>query len=188
MFEYAWYKTRRFRDGDDERDAHYPELRRYDAKKWARWKFYPGAIFVLVPRCCINIIGISSLALIIKLMTLGHDFDAAPIPNGCRKTIIQYVYYFFCRFGIFIAGMGLSTERHNDYDYSYYLGPNYKDGYRDIKKASTIVSNHCSVNDCLILICKVCPGFCPTIGFKKVPIFNTTIEVLDSFYIDRAGD
>jgi len=121
-------------------------------------------------------------------MTLGHDFDAAPIPNGCRKTIIQYVYYFFCRFGIFIAGMGLSTERHNDYDYSYYLGPNYKDGYRDIKKASTIVSNHCSVNDCLILICKVCPGFCPTIGFKKVPIFNTTIEVLDSFYIDRAGD
>jgi len=33
LFEYAWYKTRRFRDGDDERDAHYPELRRYDAKK-----------------------------------------------------------------------------------------------------------------------------------------------------------
>jgi len=68
------------------------------------------------------------------------------------------------------------------------LVPIIKMAIETSKKASTIVSNHCSVNDCLILICKVCPGFCPTIGFKKVPIFNTTIEVLDSFYIDRAGD
>lgn len=110
------------------------------------------------------------------------------MPNGCRKGTIRCIYYLIVRFGIWIAGMGLKRVRHKDMDYSYYLGPNYQEGYRDIKKASTIVCNHCSWLDCMILICEVCPGFCPTASFKNVPIFNTTIEVLDSFYINRGSD
>jgi len=35
---------------------------------------------------------------------------------------------------------------------------------------------------------KFAPAFVLPLDLKKVPIFNTTIEVLDSFYIDRAGD
>lgn len=31
-----------------------------------------------------------------------------------------------------------------DTDYTYYLGPNYKDGYKPIVKTSTIVCNHVS--------------------------------------------
>jgi len=188
LFERAWYQTRRFRDGDDERDSHYPELRRTDAKKWAKWKFYPGAIFVLVPRALLNAICISFLALSIKLLCIGHDLDKGPIPDGCRKRCIRAVYFLTCSQGLWSAGMGLKRVHHDELDYSEYLGPNYKEGYADVKKASTIVCNHCSWLDCLVLICEVCPGFCPTIGFKNVPIFNTTIEALDSFYIDRGSD
>lgn len=73
-------------------------------------------------------------------------------------------------------------------DYSYYLGEGYEKGYKDIKKTSTIVCNHVSWLDPLILIYIVTPAFAPTAGFKKVPIFSTTCSVLDSIFIDRGAD
>jgi hypothetical protein len=49
-FEYAWSRTKRFRNVDERRDALYPNFRRNDAKNWARWKFYIGAMFFMPTR------------------------------------------------------------------------------------------------------------------------------------------
>lgn len=78
--------------------------------------------------------------------------------------------------------------KYQDVDYSYYLGPGYQAKYKEIKKTSTIVSNHVSWLDSLILIYIVTPAFAPHIFFKSVPVFNKTCEVLDSIYIDRGAD
>jgi len=38
------------------------------------------------------------------------------------------------------------------------------------------------------MILKQKPAFAPDAAFRKIPIFNTTIECLDSIYIHRSGD
>lgn len=81
-----------------------------------------------------------------------------------------------------------TTLTYQDVDYSYYLGDGYKSGYRTIKKTSTIVSNHCSWLDALILIKYITPAFAPTAYFKTVPIFGTVCSMLDSIFIDRGAD
>ena len=81
-----------------------------------------------------------------------------------------------------------TSVTYQDVDYSYYLGDGYKSKYRDIKKTSTIVCNHVSWLDPLILIYIITPAFAPSAYFKTVPVFSTTCSVLDSIYIDRGAD
>jgi hypothetical protein len=54
--EYAWCRTKRFREVDERRDLMFPQFRRTDAKFWARWKFYPGAMFLMPTRITLLII------------------------------------------------------------------------------------------------------------------------------------
>ena len=49
-FEFAWSRTKRFRNVDEKRDSLYPQFRRQDAENWARWKFYLGAMFFMPTR------------------------------------------------------------------------------------------------------------------------------------------
>jgi len=58
LFEFIYHKTRRFRDGNEERDSKFPYFRRLDAPKWARWKFYPGAMTLLFPRASFCILSL----------------------------------------------------------------------------------------------------------------------------------
>lgn len=48
--EYSFYRTKRFRSKDEQRDSRFPAYRRFDSQKWSRWKFYPGAMFLLPTR------------------------------------------------------------------------------------------------------------------------------------------
>ena len=48
--EFAWHRTKRFREQNEDRDARFPSFRRYDAKNWSRWKFYPGAMLMMPTR------------------------------------------------------------------------------------------------------------------------------------------
>lgn len=109
------------------------------------------------------------------------------MPDGCRKKLIRKIYRASAGFGIFLAGM-TTTVTYQDVDYSYYLGDDYQSKYKDIKKTSTIVCNHVSWLDPLILIHIVAPAFAPSVAYKKVPVFSTTCSVLDSIYIDRGAD
>lgn len=74
-----------------------------------------------------------------------------------------------------------------DYDYTEFLGPDYKINQKKIKRTSTIVSNHVSWLDTVILIKNVKPAFAPSSEFKNVPILSTLIDCIDSIYIPRGG-
>ena len=50
FFEWSWYKFRRYRNPNAALDAIYPAYRRNDAKHWQKWKLYPGALTILIPR------------------------------------------------------------------------------------------------------------------------------------------
>lgn len=51
--EYAWSRTKRFREIEEERDSKFPAFRRTDVKRWSRWKFYPGAMLFMPIRLII---------------------------------------------------------------------------------------------------------------------------------------
>jgi len=84
--------------------------------------------------------------------------------------------------------VGLRTTLHYDeVDYSEYLGQNYKTNMKKIKRTSTIVCNHVSWLDCVVLIKSIRPAFSPDAAFKNVPLLGTFIDCLDSIYIPRGG-
>lgn len=88
---------------------------------------------------------------------------------------------------MFSGGMRSKTIK-RDVDYSYYLGPNYKEGYKSIVRTSTIVCNHVSWFDPPVLILELRPAFVPILAYSKVPLFKTTINGLESFYIYSGPD
>ena len=86
MFEWAWYNTRRFRNPIQELDTQFPELRRFDAPKWQKWKHYPGAVTLMIPRILLVICFLTLLIISLNIFMIGHD-RSRPV-TGCRK--------FFC--------------------------------------------------------------------------------------------
>ena len=67
------------------------------------------------------------------------------------------------------------------------MGPNYKKNMKDIKKTSTIIANHVSILDGLILQKAVFPAFAPSAEFSKVPVLSTILNAIDSIYMPRGG-
>jgi len=64
--------------------------------------------------------------------------------------MISFFYRTTAKFFNIFTGLR-STKEDMDMDYSYYLGPNYKEGYRDIQSTSTLIINHVSWIDTMNL-------------------------------------
>ena len=71
LFEWAWYKTYKVRNPIQELDDIFPAYRRRDAPKWQKWRFYPGAITLLLPRMILAILGGISLTIFINVTMVG---------------------------------------------------------------------------------------------------------------------
>jgi 1-acyl-sn-glycerol-3-phosphate acyltransferase len=100
---------------------------------------------------------------------------------------MYFFYHVCCSFYLFVCGMR-TTLNYKDVDYSYYLGPDYKTHMKKIKRTSTIVSNHVSWLDPVVLIKNVRPAFAPSEEFRNVPLLGTLANVIDSIYIPRGGN
>jgi len=125
IFEYAYAQTQTYRAVDEPRDGAYPLCRRRDVPKWARWKFYPGAILLMPLRILLTMAVCLIWVILVKLICLCHNFNKGP-PTGCRKFLVKWVMRFCLRSILCIAA--LRTKRVKlDYDYSKYLGPDYKE-------------------------------------------------------------
>jgi 1-acyl-sn-glycerol-3-phosphate acyltransferase len=72
-------------------------------------------------------------------------------------------------------------------DYSYYLGEDYMKTMRGPKRVSTIVSNHVSWLDPVVLIKQLRPAFAPAADFENVPLLGTLCSAIDSIFIPRGG-
>lgn len=87
LFEWAWYKTRRFRNPIQELDAQFPELRRNDAGNWRKWKHYPMALTLMIPRILFSVLMALLLWFMLSIFLIGHD-RSRPI-TGCRRLLCQ---------------------------------------------------------------------------------------------------
>lgn len=107
--EYAFSKTKRFRKVDEERDGKFPAFRRKDVNKWARWKFYPGAMLVMPIRCVLLALIVILLVLLVSIFSIGHDFKKGPMKSGCRKRVIKHIYTIGC--GLYLLISGVTTQK-----------------------------------------------------------------------------
>jgi 1-acyl-sn-glycerol-3-phosphate acyltransferase len=80
-----------------------------------------------------------------------------------------------------------STREVHDVDYTEYLGPNYKDGYRKIKATSTYVSNHVSWMDTMCLYQYYPMALSLDWGFKTIPLMGKMSMLIDSIYLPRGS-
>lgn len=65
-FQYAWKDIRPLREAKEERDSKYPPFRRYDIKKWKKFKLYLGAITMMPFRFCVGLGIVLGLYVIFK--------------------------------------------------------------------------------------------------------------------------
>ena len=71
-FEWAWYRTHRFRKPNEELNKVFNMFSRSDAPKWTKWKFYPGAVTILLPRLLIGIAFAFILLIVVSVLLIGH--------------------------------------------------------------------------------------------------------------------
>ena len=157
-FEWAWHKTRRYRNPIQELDRQFPEIRRFDAPNWVKWKHYPGALTIMIPRMLLVLFILLCLITSLAIFMIGHN-RSRPL-GGCRKFLCSGALKLFtnlmCVFGWFTyMGYGyLSREDVNNYE--EYLGPmeeqnRYQNDSttahesipkRGIGPSSTVICNH----------------------------------------------
>jgi 1-acyl-sn-glycerol-3-phosphate acyltransferase len=183
--EYAFMRNKRFLESNEKRDKMFPSFRRTDAKYWARWKFYPGAMCFMLTKFLLIILNTILLIVFVRILSCGHDYNKGPMQMGCRKKAI----YFFFRFHSTIMLMILGTRtklRKIEFDYEEYLGADYQRLGSD-KRTSTIVSNHVSWMDAVVLVQLLVPAFAPSVEFANAPLIGSLCHSLESIFIPRGG-
>jgi 1-acyl-sn-glycerol-3-phosphate acyltransferase len=80
-----------------------------------------------------------------------------------------------------------TVKKQIDFDYTPFLGPDYKETQIIPKKVSTIISNHSSWLDVPILISNFRAAFASKKSFRKVPVFGIIVEALGCIFISRGA-
>jgi hypothetical protein len=187
MFEWAWKKMKPLHEVNEERDSKFPAYRRWDVDKWKKWKFYPGAISLLPFKFFGTIFLLIILYIVVRIATLGHDFSSGgPIKGYYRNLVLGTMYRVIATLIILMFGLRMSREN-KDYDYTPFLGPNYKETTIYPKYFSTYVSNHTSWLDILLQIAYNRPAFTPKKELRKIPLFGLLVEALGCIFIARGG-
>jgi 1-acyl-sn-glycerol-3-phosphate acyltransferase len=107
--------------------------------------------------------------------------------TGCRKWMIAFMYHVCSTFFLWVCGVYSTTIKQVDFDYTYYLGKDYKKETRKPIRVSTIVSNHTCYLDIVSLVKTIRPAFSPSAEFRNLPLLSNLIDGLDSIYIPRGG-
>ena len=126
LFEWAWSKTDRVRRIDEKRDSLFPAWRREDTHKWSRLRFYPGAVTILPLRfLCLLLLAMITYP-VVRLIFIGVDITKK-VPDSRRR--LQQAWYAFVaqRFLDIFFIVTVDRKTNKNFDYSYYLGPNYRE-------------------------------------------------------------
>ena len=66
--------------------------------------------------------------------------------TGFQLWLIKVLSKFYAKVDLFVFGISL-TNVHQEFDYSYYLGPDYKETQKKYTHPSTVVCNHTNMHD-----------------------------------------
>ena len=125
LFEWAWYKMRHYRKPIKELNELLPAFRRTDAERWSKWKFYPGAVTLLLPRFLFGVGLGMILSIFLCLALIGQPMDK-PI-SGCRRVAIRWGYKFLTFWFQLVTNFNIVTWKRVTHEemnyYEEWLGP-----------------------------------------------------------------
>ena len=149
---------------------------------------YPGAMLLMIPRFVFIFLTVVSLVIYYKICLLGYDVKkmGLPIKKGCRHRLISFIGNLHSMLILFIVGMYSYKTTNNRVDYSYYLGPDYKNKMGK-KEPSTVIANHVSFLDPIVFSRRIVPSFAAMDSLKKAPLFNILMIAIGSLFIPRGG-
>ena len=85
--------------------------------------------------------------------------DVVPPYKGFRLKLFRAALKLYSRIHLsFVFGISVN-HLDVDYDYSYYLGPNYKEIQKKYTHPSTVVANHSNSHDLFLLSSRYTPRF-----------------------------
>jgi len=87
-----------------------------------------------------------------------------------------------CRYGMLMGGVFWIKSKQVFYDYSKYLGPDWKPTYEG---TTTYIQNHLSLFDLPFIIYWKFPSLVGTVEAKKFPFIGTIGTALGSYYINK---
>ena len=191
VFEWAWAKFARFRRPNKDLNELFPAMSRSDSPKWQKWKFYPGAVTLMLPKILFCILVFVILLLCLNIVMIGHAVDQ-PV-TGVRKTLLKIIYK-SASLSMGIGGLNtwFNSPRYITLDevnrYEKYLGPTTKVQQTDSKtRPSAIVSNHMGFMDIYAMILSpFFPNFTAKAAMSETPVLNKITAGI-SLYIKRGG-
>ena len=131
IFEWAFSKTKRHRNVDEQRDSLFPAWRRLDVNSFKRWKMYPIALTFMPLKLVLVVVG----TLLVYLW--GQLVYCCRSPNkyrngSCSRKAFNCLMTVLCQicFWMFCTCSKRRRLTPDDLDYSFYLGPDYKQNYK----------------------------------------------------------
>ena len=131
---WSWRATQRIHNVDEERDACFPAFRRLEAKHWNIWYHLPAALTIALPKLWLLFIMLPGSAVLGKIVLFGYK--QRPLV-GWRKYWAD-IHYQCCGW-FFHVTLNVKVDRisADDFDYTEWLGPGYKEKQELPKKVST---------------------------------------------------
>jgi hypothetical protein len=94
---------------------------RADAPNWVKWKFYPGAMTIMIPRIVIGFSFFVILLIVVSILLIGHR-SSEPLKPGCRKYLLRLSYTIFSYSLSFVTFWTVMSYDYVESSYEYYLG------------------------------------------------------------------
>ena len=149
ILEWAWYNTKRVHNVNEERDSMFPAFRRIEAKHWNKWMHYPIAMTLVLPKFWFVFWMLPGSAIFGKFILFGYT--QRPIV-GWRKNWIDVHnrscnYFYHIALSLYVTKIDL-----DDYDYTEWLGPGYKEKQELPNKIATHIGapHACWLDDSLM--------------------------------------
>ena len=136
-------------------------------------------------RAFISLGGFAFGCFLLQFVMIGHDFKKPTTGTRgfLRKLIMQYANWVIPK-----AALMEVTHQTAFYDYEYYLGKDYQEAQKKVRRAPTVVANHQSWIDNMILVSgPLSPGMAAKAETKKVWVLYSMIKFTQGIFINRGG-
>ena len=184
MFTQAWKGTEKARNASDEINEKYRWFKQPNLDKWNYWSMLLQSFTLLPIRVAIFLVAFFGSGLV--HLCLGEVGEQ----NWIKRKISSYSLWASCATILFVQGYALEA-REEDFDYSQWLGPEWRNELKAFKKEKRVATNVCNHTSGIYDIFTMLTAKRGDVAFvassflKHVPCIGQSIDAGDGIYVDR---
>ena len=185
IFHVSWLGAWNARTPNPELDRKYPWFRNLGEERWNYWTMLLQSFTLFPIKFAFFLFAVFSSGLC--HLCLGEVTEK----SFYKRRISAFSLWFSSR--IILQCLGFKFEKRQcDYDYSKWLGPDWRkelDEFKKTKQSATYVPNHVGLFDCWVVISAFegMTAFVAGAHLKRVPCFNESIRAGDGIFAERGG-